>query len=88
MKNSTKVILTSTFGTLFCLGSAALCKKMGSDKGAIACSALAVLQVANGVNEYRNVKRAENEYVKTVQKQIDEGFISKEVGESIIEKLG
>ena len=87
MKKSTIVVLTSTFGTLFCLAGAAICKKMGSDKGAIACGGLAVLQVANGVNGYINVKRAEEEYIKTIQQQVDEGVISKEMGELIISKI-
>lgn len=87
MKQSTKVVLSSAFGTLFCLGGAAICKKIGSNTGATICGGLAVLQVVNGVNSYINVRRAEEEVINVVQKQLKAGRISKEEAESYMEQI-
>lgn len=78
MKQSTKVVLTSAASALFCLGGSFICNKMGSKTGATICGGLALLNVANGIKGYVDVRRAEEELIDVVQKQLKTGRISKE----------
>nr|DAF35272.1 MAG TPA: antilipopolysaccharide factor, Lipid A binding protein [Bacteriophage sp.] len=88
MKQSTKVVLSSTVATLFCLGGAAICKKMGSNTGATICGGLAFLNAANGVKGYIGVRRAEEEVVNVVQKQLKAGHISQEQADVYMKQIG